>query len=169
MPVLAQTLAGEFSAVWAIVGGLVAGLAFLMVVYGGLAMGMTRMNFLRILGTMMTPRASGGAAYTLGFVIHMMLSAVFGLVHAGLLHAIGVTSVGEAVLWDLGIGLVHGLAIVAMMPPMLTMMHPLVKNGEIESPGVAMVGFGSMTPVGSIMAHVVYGLVAGAIYAAAVL
>lgn len=169
MPVLAQTLVGEFSAGWAIFGGLVAGLAFLMVVYGGLQMGMTRMNFLRILGTMMAPRASTGAAYTIGFVAHMMLSALFGLVHAGLLHAIAVTSVGEAALWDLVIGLVHGLIIVAMMPPMLVMMHPLVKSGDIESPGVAMVGFGSMTPAGSTMAHAVFGLVAGGIYGAALL
>jgi hypothetical protein len=57
--VLAQaSFAGNYSPGWAILAGLVAGLAFLAVVYGGLGMGMTRMNFLRILGTMKAPSGS---------------------------------------------------------------------------------------------------------------
>lgn len=165
---LAQ-LVGNYSVGWAVLAGLVGGMAFLVVVYGGLAMGMTRMDFLEILGTMMAPRVSATTAYAIGFMVHMMLSAAFGLVHAGLLHAIGVTSVEAAGGWDLLIGAVHGGIIIAMMPPMLTAMHPLVRAERMESPGVALTGFGTMTPVGSLMAHAVYGLLTGWIYAEALL
>jgi len=55
-----------------------------------------------------------------------------------------------------------------MMPMMLTMGHPLVKDGTIANPGTAMMGFGRMTPMGMVVAHVVYGLVLGAIYVGAV-
>lgn len=167
---LAQSaLAGSYSGGAAIVGGLLGGLVFLMVVYMGLAVGMTRMDFLHILGSMMAPRSSVAAARTLGFVAHMMLSVVFGLVHAGLLHAVDVTSVAAATGWDALFGLVHGVLVLMMMPVMLNAMHPLVREGKIESPGVAMVGFGSMTPAGSLMAHVAFGVVTGAYYAAVVI
>jgi hypothetical protein len=99
----------------------------------------------------------------------MMLSAVFGLVHAVLLHALDPASIGTATGWDLLIGVVHGVIIIVVLPMMLTMTHPLVRRGEIERPGVLMVGFGSMTPLGSLTAHAVYGLVTGLIYAAALL
>lgn len=165
----ASSLAGNYSAGWAVGGGLIGGAAFLVVVYMGLAIGMTRMNFLRILGTMMVPRASAGIVYAVGLMAHMMLAAVFGLAHAGLLHAIAVTSTGQAAGWDALIGAAHGLIILVAMPMMLTAMHPLVREGTMERPGPAMTGYGAMTPIGSLAAHVVFGLVVGAVYASAVL
>ena len=62
----------------------------------GLGVGMTRMNFLQILGTMMAPRASSATAYAIGFLAHSVLAVGFGIVHVGLLHAIGIDSVREA-------------------------------------------------------------------------
>jgi len=165
----ATTLTGNYRAGAAILSGLVGGLVFLMVVYMGLGVGMTRMNFLRMLGTMLVPRANNAVVYGTGFAIHMMFSAIFGLVHAGILTAIGVTSVGQAAGWDAVIGAVHGAAVLVALPVMLTMAHPLVRRGELEAPGVALVGYGSMTPLGSLMAHVAFGLVTGALYAAVVL
>jgi len=61
------------------------------------------------------------------------------------------------------------LGALIVMPMMLTMAHPLVRRGELERPGLAMMGYGSMTPAGSLMAHVVFGLITGSIYAGAVL
>jgi len=169
MNVLAATsLGGNYEAGAAILAGLVGGLGFLVVVYMGLGIGMTRMNFLSILGSMMAPDARG-TAYVIGFAVHMMLSAAFGLTHAGILTALDVTSVGSAAAWDLLIGAVHGLGALIVMPMMLTMAHPLVRRGELERPGLAMMGYGSMTPAGSLMAHVVFGLIPGSIYAGAVL
>jgi hypothetical protein len=165
----AATLAGHFSPGWALAGGVAGGVAFLAIVTMGRAIRMTRMNFLDVLGTMLVPGASQATVYTVGLMAHLMMSAAFGVAHAGLLHGIGVTSVGQAAGWDLLIGTVHGMAILVVMPMLLTLMHPLVRKGAMERPGVAMTGFGSGTPIGSLMAHMVFGLTAGAIYAAAVL
>ncbi len=122
----------------------------LAVVYMGLGVGMTRMNFLQILGTMMAPRASSATAYAIGFLAHSVLAVGFGIVHVGLLHAIGIDSVREAAGWDAVIGAGHGVAILAVMPMLLSTMHPLVRTGDMDAPGVAMVGFGPTTPVGSL-------------------
>ncbi len=167
--IAATSLGGNFQAGAAILAGLIGGIAFLVVVYMGLGIGMTRMDLLRMLGTMMAPKSSSAGAYVLGFVIHMMLSAAFGLAHAGILTALDVATVGSAAAWDLLIGAVHGAAVLIALPIMLDMAHPLVRRGELERPGVALMGFGTMTPVGSLMAHVVFGLVTGAIYAGIVL
>jgi hypothetical protein len=157
-----------YSPGYAVLGGIVGGLAFLMVVVGGYAMGMTRMNFLQILGTMMAPRISRRGAYALGFMIHMMIAAGFGLLHGAIIDAIGVSTVAAGAGWGLALGAIHGAVILVAMPMLLTMMHPLVRKGEIERPGVALTGFGPMTPIGSLMAHVAFGVVVASIYAAGV-
>jgi hypothetical protein len=165
----AASLGGNFAAGAAILAGLIGGLAFLAVVYMGLGTGMTRMNFLSILGSMMAPKAPKTTTYVIGFVIHMMLSAVFGLVHAGILTAIDVTSVGSAAAWDVLIGAVHGVGVLIALPMMLAMAHPLVRTGALERPGALLTGFGSTTPMGSLAAHVAFGVIAGSIYAGIVL
>jgi len=80
-----------------------------------------------------------------------------------------VSTVGSAAAWDLLIGAVHGVLVLIALPTMLAMAHPLVRTGDLERPGVAMVGYGSMTPAGSLMAHIAFGVITGAIYAAIVL
>ncbi|MBA3310684.1 MAG: hypothetical protein H0U28_11650 [Nocardioidaceae bacterium] len=169
MNVLAATLAGNFDVGAALGAGLLGGVAFLMVVTMGRAIGMTRMNFLEVLGTMMTPNAPKTTVYGVGLMAHLMASAGFGLAHAGILHAIGVTTVGQAAGWDLLIAAAHGAVVLMALPMMLNAMHPLVRKQAMEAPGVALTGFGAGTPIGSLMAHVAFGLVAGSVYAAAVL
>ncbi len=140
----------------------------LPILYGGLAMGMTSMDLLRTLGTMMQPKGSKAVVYGIGLMMHVMMGAGFGLIHAGLLHAFDPSSTGAATGLGILIGAVHGLLVAVMMPTMLTMGHPLVKDGTISAPGPAMTGFGKMTPMGMVVAHLVYGLVIGAIYVGAV-
>jgi hypothetical protein len=169
MNVLGATLAGNFDAGAAIGAGVLGGLALLAVVTMGRAVGMTRMNLLEVLGTMMTPNASKSTVYGVGLMAHLVASAAFGLVHAGLLHAIGVTSVGEAVGWDVALGAAHGVVVLIALPMMLSVMHPLVRKNAMDSPGLALTGFGAGTPIGSLMAHVAFGLVTGAVYAGVVI
>jgi hypothetical protein len=52
------TLAQHFTTGWALAAGLAGAAAVLTVVYMGLAAGMTRMNFLEILGTLFAPAGS---------------------------------------------------------------------------------------------------------------
>lgn len=165
----ATTLAGHFTAGWALLAGVLGGLAFLAIVTMGRAVGMTRMNFLEVLGTMLVPDGNKATVYGTGLAVHLMASAGFGLAHAGLLHAIGITSVRQAAGWDLVLGMAHGVLILAMLPTALTLMHPLVRKRAMDQPGVALTGFGPGTPIGSLMAHVAFGLVVASVYAAAVL
>lgn len=149
----------------AILGGLAGSVVFLMVVYMGLASGMTRMDFLYTLGSMVSPRSAKAPAQAVGFVVHMMMGALFGLAHVAVLEAVGVAGTSSAIGWRLGLGAIHGMAILALMPSLLTAMHPLVREARLGPPGVALTGFGSLTPVGSLMAHVAFGAVVAAAYA----
>jgi hypothetical protein len=162
--IIALSLSGNYDPGAAVLGGLVGAVAMLAVIYGGRAMGMTTMDLLRTLGTMVAPDASKQTAYGLGLMMHLMMGALFGLVHAGVLTAFDPTANGDATILGLVIGLVHGLIVTIALPMMLTMAHPLVHRGDIAQPGVALTGFGAMTPVGVTMAHGVFGLVAGAVY-----
>ncbi len=166
--IVALDLAGNFSAGDAIVSGLIAAVAMLAVVYGGKAMGMTTMDLLKMLGTMVSPKAEGTTAYGIGLMVHLMMGAGFALIDAGLLHAFDPTSSGSAAGLGLLFGAIHGMVVTVMMPAMLKMAHPLVKSGEMDDPGQFMTGMGKMTPIGMVMAHVVFGLVAGAYYASAI-
>lgn len=165
---LASTLAGQYSIGWALLAGAVGAMGMLMVIYGGRAMGMTKMDLLRTLGTMVQPKGSTNVVYGIGLMIHVMMGAGLALVHTGLLHAFDPSSTGAAVGLGILLGAAHGVMVTVAMPAMLKMGHPLVKDGTIDDPGPAMTGFGKMTPVGMVMAHVVYGLLVGAIYAGAV-
>lgn len=62
------------------------------------------------------------------------------------------------------LGLGHGMIAGLIMPLMLTMAHPLVQSQKMPKPGFALSGFGSLTYVGVVMAHGVFGLVLGATY-----
>ncbi len=168
MTMFATQLAGNYSAGWALLAGAIGAMAMLPVIYGGRAMGMTTMDLLRTLGSMMQPRGNDAALYGIGLMVHLMMGAGFGLLHAGLLHAFDPSSGGAAAGIGILIGVVHGMIVTVMMPMMLTMAHPLVKDGTIDPPGPAMTGFGKMTPMGMVVGHLVYGLVLGAIYVGAV-
>lgn len=166
--VLALSLSGNYDPGAAVLGGAVGAGAMLVVIYGGRAMGMTTMDLLRTLGTMVAPDASKQTAYGIGLMVHLMMGAAFGLVHAGILTALDPTSDGGATVLGFVIGVVHGLIVTMALPMMLTMAHPLVRRGDTDQPGIALTGFGAMTPVGVTVAHGVFGLVAGAVYVGAV-
>jgi hypothetical protein len=163
---LAVNLAGNFEIGPAVVAGLVGALAVLIVIYAGKAMGMTTMDLLKTLGTMVVPKAATNVVYAVGLMMHLMMGAVFGVIHAGLLHAVAPTTDAAAVGFGALFGGLHGALVVAMMPTMLTMMHPLVRSGDMAKPGVAMTGMGKMTPMGMLMGHIVFGVVTGSIYVA---
>jgi hypothetical protein len=167
MGTLAIDLAGNFDVGIAVWAGIVGAAAMLVVIYGGLAMGMTRMDLLRTLGTMIAPHASTSTIFAVGALVHAMMGAAFGLAHAGIITGLDPSTSGAATGLGLLIGLVHGLAVTLVLPTMLTMAHPLVRHGDVARPGAMLTGFGTMTPMGVVAAHGMFGLVAAAIYAGA--
>ncbi len=153
----------------AITAGLAGGTALLAVIYMGKASGMTSMDLLKMLGSMMAPKASTTTQYGVGAMVHAMMSAAFGIVHALVLIAAAPATVAAATGLDAMFGAVHGVMVIIALPIMVGAMHPLVRAGEMQAPGPGMTGYGKMTPMGAFMGHVAFGLVTGAVYASLVL
>jgi Na+/melibiose symporter-like transporter len=164
-----------------IVGALLAGLLGTAVMSTMMKLsaraGMTDMPPMELVtGSMMTGDPS--RAKQLGTIIHwiVMGTVVFGLGYAALFTALG--SAG----WLTGaaIGLVHGAGVGLVFMPMMPAMHPRMTRDPSTSDRAALAGgrvqlaapgsfgsnWGSMTPVGLLLGHVVYGLVVALVYQA---
>lgn len=157
----------EFELGTAIVAGLVATTVMTVLMYMGSIMGI-RMDMPLMLGSMfMKP---GAAARAVGLVAHFMAGTVFFIVYAVLFDAFGLSS--SLAGWGALFGAVHGLGS-GMMMTMMGTVHPRmatnagnVSSDELLAPGIFGVNYGTMAPIGIIALHVVFGVVAGAVYAA---
>lgn len=118
-------------------------------------------------------------ARRLGIVIHYIL---MGTVVFGLIYAVVFATVGSAsVLAGLVVGAVHGVIVGAMAMPMMATVHPRMFNAPpggaistgggtvtLSKPGLFGANWGGMTPVGLLIGHLMYGLVAALVYSALV-
>lgn len=166
----------EFSLVPALVAGLVGTAVMSMMMRMAGSMGMTDMPPMELVtGSMMS--AEPGRARQFGIMIHwiVMGTIVFGIIYA--LVFVGLDGAG----WGTGLlmGIVHGLVVGLVFMPMMPAMHPRMSreplptggtvdeaSGSVQlaAPGVLGAGWGSMTPVGLVMGHAVYGLVVALVY-----
>lgn len=165
----------------AVVGGLIGGAAMVGMLYPAMWMmpRQMKMDFLLIVGTMAVP--AGPGAYGVGLVVHAIMSAVFGLVHGGLLEAAGVTSAGTGA----GLGALFGLghaAIAGMALGMMPMLHPrmlpeqpkllpafagLAPGPEerlLEPPGYFGLNYPLPTTMGFFALHILFGVIVGLVY-----
>ena len=169
----------EFTVLGALVAGLVATVVMSAMMKMATAAGMTQMPPMPlVIGAMLSGDRS--TALKLGSVIHylMMGTVVFGIVYAGVFAAVGNASLLTGAL----IGLAHGVVVGAMAMPMMPAMHPRMgvvpapagvggaapatDEVHLSAPGSFGVHWGAMTPVGLVVGHVVYGLVAALVYQA---
>lgn len=141
-----------------IISGLVAAIAFSIFTGMARAMGMTTMSIEKTLGAMV---GEGSSATIAGWMMHLISGIVFAAIYAFIFQAIGATSG-----WLIGgvIGLVHGLMVGAIVMPMMGAIHPAVRAGKMEAPGFFAVNAGSMTPMGLIVGHIIFGAVLGGVY-----
>ncbi len=147
----------------AIGAGLVGTAVMTVVLYMGIAM-MPRqmtMNLLYMLGTMIT--RNKGAAYVVGAMLHTMMGIIFALIHTGIYQGIGLES-GLAG-WGLLFGFAHWL-VLGVGIGMVGVMHPLMRSGEMQVPGVFIKNHPAMTVMGFLMLHLLYGLLVGVLYQA---
>ena len=126
-----------------------------------------KMDMPMTLGTMLLPK--GTAAWVLGMMAHLMMGVIFFLIYAALFAALGIES--GIIGWSALFGAIHALlagAAFGMMPTIHPRMAtaPTASAGTVAAPGFFGLNMGMMGPVAIIAVHVVYGLVAGAIYAA---
>jgi hypothetical protein len=136
--------------------------------------GKTEMDMALLQGTMFT--GDSAKARPIGLMMHLvvMSALVFGSIYALLFAWL---DVGSGSAWWTGalIGLVHGLVagvVMAMMPAVHPRMTATATAGspsgpavELKPPGPFAKNYGAATPPGVVMAHVIYGLVVGLVYA----
>jgi hypothetical protein len=158
----------------AVLAGLAGGLVMTAMMTMMRKAGKTEMDMALLQGTMFT--GDSAKARPIGLMMHLvvMSALVFGSIYALLFAWL---DVGTGNAWWTGalIGLVHGVvagAVMAMMPAMHPRMHagaiagsPSGPDVELKPPGPFAKNYGTATPAGLIMAHVVYGLVVGLVYA----
>ena len=153
----------DFEAGPAIAAGLVGGGVMVVLLYVGIAMmpRQMRMNLLLMLGSM-TGRTDA-YAYAIGLMMHAMRSAIFGLIH-GAIFAAGDIEDG-VLLWGALFGAAHA-RMTGTMLAMMPVMHPLMRDGRMEAPGLFALRLGGPTAMGFFMLHVVFGVVVAGPYAA---
>ncbi len=153
----------DFEAGWAILAGLIGGVAMAVILYMGIMMmpQQMKMNLFMMLGSMMLP--VGAAAFVMGAMMHIGMSVVFGLIHGAVFATADISSSEAA--WGLLFGLVHW-AIVGMGLGMLPMMHPRIASGEVAAPGFYALRYPPMTAMGFLMLHLLFGLIVGVLYGA---
>ncbi len=153
----------EYNLGAAIAAGIVGTVAMTAMLYMGIAMmpKQMTMNLLYMLGTMMTRNRT--AAYLVGAMMHGVMGIMFALIHTGVYQATGLESSLAA--WGILFGFVHWL-VVGVGIGMIGIVHPLMRSGELQAPGVFAKNLPNMTVLGFMMLHLLYGLLVGAIYSA---
>ncbi len=136
--------------------GFAATAAMTVLMYVAPMMGMPKMDIATMLGTMFL--ASPGPAFWLGMIIHLMMGTVlFPAVYRIALQPGTGGGTGKGVLF----GLLLWAAANFMVMPMMGAIHPMVKNGMMPAPGFLMLNLGIMAPIGSLIGHLLYGVVLG--------
>lgn len=131
------------------------------------ALKLTRMSLPLMIGTMFTSGWERARAY--GFAVHFLNGWLFSLVYALVFEAL------EGANWWMGalLGLGHGVFVLVVLVPLLPSIHPRMgtearqpePRALLEPPGYLALHYGTRTPLVTLVAHLVYGLILGAFYA----
>jgi hypothetical protein len=125
--------------------------------------GLSRMDLPLMLGTLFVEDPD--RARVVGFVVHLANGQVFALLYAAAFALIGTAT------WWLGaaFGLVHGLAALTIIIPLLPGIHPRMASERsgpelravLEPPGPLGLNYGRETVLFTVAAHVAYGALLG--------
>lgn len=150
----------------ALLWGLLASAAMIIILQGSQSLGLTRLNLPFLVGTLFTGRRHRGTI--LGIACYFLGGWVFALVYVAIFERLGYVS------WWFGtfVGFVHGLFLVVVVMPLLPHIHPRVASEfdgptsirRLEPPGAFGLNYGRRTPLTTVLAQTVYGLVLGAFY-----
>ena len=147
--------------------GFLATLALTTIQSAAQALKLTRMSLPLMLGTMLTGRWERARAWGFGF--HLVNGWLFSLVYALVFEAWR-----RASWWTGGLlGIGHGVIVLVVLMPLLPSIHPRmatetrqpVSTALLEPPGPLAKNYGVQTPLVTLLAHVVYGVILGGFYA----
>ncbi|HEX7421902.1 MAG TPA: hypothetical protein VF505_18600 [Thermoanaerobaculia bacterium] len=134
---------------------------------GGQVLGITRIDMPFIMGTMFTSHRDRAKIYGYGF--HLVNGLLFAL-----LYAVFFENLHKATWWvGAIIGLVQGFVVIVVLLPLLPGIHPRMVSDSrgpeptrlLEPPGFLAMNYGRMTPIVTLVAHTIYGLILGSFYA----
>lgn len=129
-------------------------------------MGYSRMSLPFLLGTVFT--GSRDHAQIIGFGCHFMFGWLFTWGYALIFE-----SLQRATWWlGAGLGLGHGLFVLAAIMPLLEHVHPRMASEfhgpnptrMLEPPGLMGLHYGRRTPLAALVAHMVFGVILGSFY-----
>lgn len=147
-------------------GGFLGTLVMTTMMRGAAELGMTRMDLAFLLGTSVTDNRRKAKA--LGYLFHFVLGIAFATLYGALFTIIGRSS------WWLGalIGAAQALfTATVLVNVLLPVVHPRMATADtaandvalIEPPGFLMLNYGRNTFLITLLAHIAYGAIVGAV------
>jgi uncharacterized membrane protein YagU involved in acid resistance len=129
-------------------------------------LGLTRMNYPYMLGTMFTPDRDRARLY--GFISHVAGGWLFSLIYVFIFQSLGAAG------WWRGaiIGIFHAFFVLLVVVALLPGLHPRMASEQqgptarnmLEPPGFMALHYGMRTPLAVVLSHVVFGAILGAFY-----
>lgn len=147
--------------------GFIATVILTTIIVAGQTVGITRIDMPFIIGTMFTADRDRAKIY--GYAFHLINGLIFATLYAALFESLHMAA------WWLGaiLGLLQGFVVIVILLPLIPGVHPrMVSDWRgpeptrlLEPPGFLATNYGRMTPVVTLVAHTIYGLILGAFYA----
>jgi hypothetical protein len=128
--------------------------------------GLTRMNFPYMLGTMFTPDRDRAKLY--GFVVHVGIGWVFSLFYVLIFQSLGAAGWWRGVI----IGIAHAFLVLTLIMGLMPGLHRRMASEQhgpdaqnmLEPPGFLALHYGVRTPLAVILSHAIFGAILGAFY-----
>lgn len=150
----------------AILWGFSATVVLTIIMAASKPLGLSRMDIPFLLGTMFTSNRNRAPFY--GLIAHILIGWVFTFIYVAAFESLGVKN------WWFGmlIGLVHGLFVLSAGLQVLSAFHPRMAHPYegptatrlLQPPGYFALNYGTGTPIITVLAHLIYGLILGIFY-----
>jgi len=129
-------------------------------------LGLTRIDLPFMLGTAFT--GSRDKAVRIGVLAHLIMGWLFAFIYGAAFETSGLKT------WWFGmaIGFVHAVFVLSVGLQILTSFHPRMARPfqgptptrQLEPPGFLALNYGRGTPLATLLAHLIYGIVLGIFY-----
>ena len=150
----------------ALLWGFISTLLLSSILSAGRGLGFTRMDMSYMLGTLFT--TDRDRAKWIGFLLHLFNGLAFALIYVAALINSGLKT------WWFGgiLGLLQAFFVLTIVMSVLPAVHPRMASEEhgpdptrqLEPPGFMALNYGRQTPLATVFAHVLYGMVIGLFY-----
>lgn len=146
--------------------GFIATLIMTTVEAGSQELGLTRVDFPYLIGTIFTADRDRAKVY--GFVAHVLNGWIISLI-----YILAFESLHRASWWLGGlIGVIHALFVLMVVLWMMPGLHPRMASEQhgptatrqLEPPGVFGINYGIRTPLSILLSHILFGIILGSFY-----